>query len=154
MRVGIGYDSHRFIDGNHLIIGGVTIPFDKGFDAHSDGDVLCHAIIDAILGAIGAGDIGKHYPDTDVTWKNASSIDLLERVVKLMRSKGFELVWLDSVILAEKPRLANYIDDMKREISKAGIPPYLISIKAKTNEGMGFVGRGEGIAVWAVCLLE
>ncbi len=154
MRVGIGYDSHRFIDGDHLIIGGVTIPFDKGFDAHSDGDVLCHAIIDAILGAMGAGDIGTHYPDTDIVWENASSIILLEKVVNLMRSKGFELLWLDSVILAEKPRISSYIDDMKKAISKTGIPTHIISIKAKTNEGMGFIGRCEGIAVWAVCLLE
>lgn len=154
MRVGIGYDSHRFIDGDHLIIGGVTIPFYKGFNAHSDGDVLCHAIIDAILGAMGAGDIGTHYPDTDIVWKNASSIVLLEKVVKLMRSKGFELRWLDSVIIAEKPRISSYIDDMKKTISKTGIPTHLISIKAKTNEGMGFIGRCEGIAVLAVCLLE
>ncbi|MCX7913933.1 MAG: 2-C-methyl-D-erythritol 2,4-cyclodiphosphate synthase [Thermodesulfovibrionales bacterium] len=154
MRVGIGYDSHRFIDGSHLVIGGVTIPFNKSFDAHSDGDVLCHAIIDAILGALGAGDIGTHYPDTDKLWENASSIMLLEGIIRLMRSKKFELVWLDSVIIAEKPRLSHYIDDMKKAISKTGIPPNIISIKAKTNEGMGFIGREQGIAAWAVCLLS
>lgn len=154
MRIGIGYDSHRLVEGRKLIIGGVTIPFGKGLKGHSDADVLCHAIIDSIIGALGLGDIGQHFPDTDPRWKDASSIDLLRHVIELTRVNGYEVAWLDSSVLAEKPKLSPYIEAMQNKISESGIKPGLINIKAKTNEGMGFIGRGEGIAAQAVCLLK
>jgi len=153
MRIGIGYDSHRLVHGRGLIIGGVRIPFEKGLLGHSDGDVLCHAVTDAILGALGAGDIGKHFPDTDPRWKDASSIELLRHIVGLARMGGYEVAWVDSTVLAEKPRLAGYIESMKEVLAGSGIPSGRVNIKAKTDEGMGFVGRGEGIAAQAVCLL-
>ena len=154
MRIGIGYDSHRLLKGRKLIIGGVPIPFEKGLLGHSDGDVLCHAIIDAIIGAMGLDDIGKHFPDTDDKYKDASSIMLLKQVVDLAGSRGFEVVWIDSIIIAERPKFSPYIDSMKDAISTVGIPSSLINIKAKTNEGMGFIGKGEGIAAQAICLLK
>ncbi|MCK5506175.1 MAG: 2-C-methyl-D-erythritol 2,4-cyclodiphosphate synthase [Thermodesulfovibrionia bacterium] len=154
MRIGIGYDSHRLVEGRKLIIGGVEIPFEKGLQGHSDADVLCHAIIDAIIGALGSGDIGRHFPDTDKKWKDASSIDLLSNITALMKQEGFEVLWIDSSVIAEKPKLAPYIEKMKEEISKAGIPLNSINIKAKTNEGMGLIGSGEGMAAQAVCLLK
>jgi 2-C-methyl-D-erythritol 2,4-cyclodiphosphate synthase len=152
-RIGIGYDSHRLIEGRRLIIGGVNIPFGKGLHGHSDGDVLCHAIIDALIGAIGLGDIGKHFPDTDNKWKDVSSIMLLKHIVELVQSNGFKIVWIDSIIIAETPKLASHINSMKEAISQAEIASCILNIKAKTNEGMGFIGRGEGIAAQAVCLL-
>jgi 2C-methyl-D-erythritol 2,4-cyclodiphosphate synthase len=127
MRIGIGYDSHRLVKGRKLILGGLEIPFEKGFDAHSDGDVLCHAIIDSILGALGAGDIGKHFPDNDIKWKNASSIMLLDNIVQLTRLKNFDITWIDSIIIAEKPRISSYIEDMKEAISIVGIPKNIIA---------------------------
>lgn len=154
MRIGFGYDSHRLVKGRKLIIGGVEIPFEKGLKGHSDADVLCHAIIDAIIGALGLGDIGRHFPDTDPKWKDASSIDLLKNIVKLARNNGLDISWIDSTVITEKPKLAPYIETMKEAISKAGITSGLINIKAKTNEGMGFVGKGEGIVAYAVCLLH
>ena len=154
MRIGIGYDSHRLAEGRKLIIGGVTIPFEKGLTGHSDADVLCHAIIDAVIGALGLGDIGQHFPDTDPKWKEASSIDLLKHIIELARVSGYEAAWIDSIIITEKPKLAPYIEAMKETISGSGIPSGSINIKAKTNEGMGFIGRGEGIAAQAVCLLK
>jgi len=154
IRIGIGYDSHRFVEDRRLIIGGVNIPFEKGLIGHSDADVLCHAIIDSVIGALGLGDIGKHFPDTDPKWKDASSIDLLKSVIELMKLEGFELLWLDTTIILEDPKISSYIDFMREAISKSGIPSGLINIKAKTNEGMGFIGRGEGIAALAVCLLR
>ncbi len=153
-RIGIGYDSHRLVEGRRLILGGVDIPFDKGLLGHSDGDVLCHAIIDAIVGAMGEGDIGKHFPDTDNKWKDATSVVLLKQVVELAKSKGFEIQWVDSIIITEKPKIAPYIDSIKKVISQAGISPEILNIKAKTNETMGFIGRSEGIAAQAVCLLK
>jgi len=153
-RIGIGYDSHRLVEGRRLILGGVDIPFEKGLLGHSDGDALCHAIIDAIIGALGLGDIGRHFPDTDERWKDASSIALLKHTVDLANSSGFDIAWIDAVIMAERPKLAGYSDLMKEAFSRAGISPQIINIKAKTNEGMGFVGRGEGVAVEAVCLLS
>jgi 2-C-methyl-D-erythritol 2,4-cyclodiphosphate synthase len=154
MRIGLGYDSHRLVDGRKLIIGGIDIPFEKGLLGHSDADVLCHAIIDAIIGALGMGDIGKHFPDTDSRWKDASSIDLLSRSVGLARDRGFEILWIDSVIIAEQPKIAPFIEAMKENISGAGIRNDTLNIKAKTGEGMGFIGKGEGIAAQAVCLLK
>ncbi len=154
MRIGTGYDSHRLVEGRRLIIGGVEIPFEKGLLGHSDADVLCHAIIDAIIGALGEGDIGRHFPDTESKWKNASSIELLSHIVDLAKKRGFEIQWIDSIIIAEKPKLAPYVDKMKEKISKSGIPASLINIKAKTNEGMDAIGHGEGMAAHAVCLLR
>jgi 2-C-methyl-D-erythritol 2,4-cyclodiphosphate synthase len=154
MRIGIGYDSHRLVGGRKLILGGVDIPFEKGLQGHSDADVLCHAIIDSLLGALGLGDIGRHFPDTDNQWKGVSSIELLARTVTLMTDKGFDFAWIDSVIIAEKPKLGPYIKMMKENIAKSGISSDIINIKATSNEGMGFIGRGEGIAAQAVCLLK
>jgi len=154
MRVGIGYDSHKLVEGRKLILGGVEIPFAKGLLGHSDADVLCHAIMDSLIGAVGLGDIGKHFPDNDPQWKDVSSIQLLGQIVELMRFNGYEVSWVDSVIIAETPRLAPYIEDMKQVLSQSGIPSGAMNIKAKTNEGMGFLGRGEGIAAYAMCLLR
>lgn len=154
MRIGMGYDSHRLVEGRRLVIGGAEIPFEKGLLGHSDADVLCHAIIDAILGALGEGDIGTHFPDTDGKWKDASSIALLSGTVELVKQHGFEISWIDSTVIAERPKLQPHIETMKKNISGAGIPSGAINIKAKTNEGMGFIGRGEGIAAQAVCLLK
>jgi 2-C-methyl-D-erythritol 2,4-cyclodiphosphate synthase len=154
MRIGIGYDSHRLVEGRKLIIGGVRIPFERGLHGHSDADVLCHAIIDSIIGALGLGDIGRHFPDTDMKWKDASSTDMLKHVTELARVNGYEVAWVDSVIIAERPKLSPYIEEMQNRISGSGIRPGLINIKAKTNEGMGFTGRGDGIAAQAVCVLK
>lgn len=154
MRVGIGYDSHKLVEGRKLILGGVEIPLAKGLLGHSDADVLCHAIMDSLIGALGLGDIGKHFPDNDPQWKDVSSIQLLGQIVELMRFNGYEVSWVDSVIIVETPRLSPYIEDMKQILSQSGIPSGVINIKAKTNEGMGFIGRGEGIAAYAVCLLR
>ena len=154
MRIGIGYDSHKLVEGRRLIIGGITIPFEKGLIGHSDADVLSHAIIDSLIGALGLGDIGQHFPDTDPQWKDASSIELLKHIINLIRMNGYEVSWIDSNIIAEKPKLSPYIEDMKTALSESGIPSGAINIKVKTNEGMGFIGRGEGIAAYAVCLLK
>jgi 2-C-methyl-D-erythritol 2,4-cyclodiphosphate synthase len=153
MRIGIGYDSHRFVEGRKLILGGVEIPFDKGLLGHSDGDALCHAITDAVIGALGKGDIGKHFPDSDKRWKDASSILMLKQIIDMASSEGYMVAWIDSVVITERPKLTAYIDSMKQALSQAGIPSGVINIKAKTNEKMGFTGSGEGLAVQAVCLL-
>ena len=154
MKIGIGYDSHRLVEDRKLIIGGVEIPFEKGLAGHSDADVLCHAITDAIIGALGLGDIGVHFPDTDQKLKDASSIQMLSQIMELVKQKGLDLHYIDSIVIAEKPKLLPFIDTMKENISKAGIPWDSLNIKAKTNEGMGLIGKGEGIAAQAVCLLK
>lgn len=154
MRIGIGYDSHRLVEGRKLIIGGVEIPFEKGLSGHSDADVLCHAIIDSIIGALGLGDIGEHFPDTKPEWKDASSVELLRYIVGLARANEYKVSWIDSIVIAEKPKLSSYIELMKAAISESGIPSGKINIKAKTNEGMGLIGSGDGIAAYAICLLE
>lgn len=154
MRIGIGYDSHRLVEGRKLIIGGVAIPFEKGLSGHSDADVLCHAIMDSILGALGAGDIGMHFPDTNEEWKDASSIEMLSHVHDLVKRKGFEVQWIDATLIAERPKLHAYIDSVKENMTRAGIPAGSINVKAKTNEGMGWIGNGEGMAAQAVCLLR
>lgn len=154
MRVGIGYDSHRFAEGRRLIIGGVVIPFEKGLLGHSDADVLCHAIMDAVIGAAGLGDIGRLFPDTDLRWKDAVSTELLKYVVDLARINGYAIIWIDSTIIAERPKISPFIEEMKSVLYRAGIPAGIINIKAKTNEGMGFIGRGEGIAAQAICVLS
>jgi len=154
VRIGFGYDSHRLIKGRRCIIGGVEIPFEKGLLGHSDGDVLCHAVTDAIIGALGIGDIGRHFPDTDPRWRDASSVEMLTYIVHLASASGYRVAWIDSTVVAEKPRLAPYIESMKERLSGSGISSGVINVKAKTDEGMGFVGRGEGIAAYAVCLLQ
>jgi 2-C-methyl-D-erythritol 2,4-cyclodiphosphate synthase len=154
MRIGIGYDSHKLVAGRKLIIGGITIPFEKGLLGHSDADVLCHAIIDSIIGALGLGDIGAHFPDTDPKWKDASSVELLKYIVGLAGASGYEVSWIDATVIAEEPKLSPHIESMKEALSQWGIFSGTINIKAKTNEGMGFIGRGEGIAAQAVCLLK
>jgi len=153
MRVGIGYDSHRLIEGRKLILGGVQIPFEKGLLGHSDGDALTHAIIDAFLGAAGLGDIGGLFPDTDPRYKGANSLSLLKKVVSLVNEKGFQIINVDSTIIAEAPRMAPHIPEMRKRLSEV-LRTDAINIKAKSNEKMGAVGRGEGIAVWAVGLIE
>ena len=154
MRIGFGYDSHRLVKGRKLMLGGIEISFSKGLIGHSDADVLCHAITDAIIGALGLGDIGTHFPDNDARWKDAVSIELLKYVVELAQMNGYSVASVDTTIIAEKPRLFPYIEKIKESLSLTGIRAGIINIKAKTNEGMGPVGRGEGIVAYAVCLLE
>jgi 2-C-methyl-D-erythritol 2,4-cyclodiphosphate synthase len=155
IRVGIGYDSHRFVEGRPLVLGGVTIPHPVGLAGHSDADPVAHALIDAMLGAAGAGDIGRLFPDTDSRWKDADSMVLLRTANELIRARGYTLLQADLTIIAEQPRLAPHLDAMASALSGAlGTPAGSVSLKAKTNELMGFVGRGEGIAVLAVATLE
>jgi 2-C-methyl-D-erythritol 2,4-cyclodiphosphate synthase len=155
MRIGHGYDVHRLVDGRKLILGGVDIPHEKGLLGHSDADVLLHAISDAILGAIGEGDIGRHFPDTDPEYKGADSIKLLMHVMALADAKGFTIGNLDATIVAQRPKLASHIPQMRDNIARAlGAEPDRINVKATTTEELGFAGRGEGIAAYAVALLE
>lgn len=154
-RIGQGFDVHQLVAGRPLIIGGITIPYEKGLAGHSDADVLLHTITDACLGAIGEGDIGKHFPDTDDAFKDADSAKLLEEVWKLVKEKGFKLVNADCTIIAQKPKMAPYIQPMKERIASIlEATPEQINVKASTTEALGFVGRGEGIATQAVILLE
>lgn len=155
IRVGIGYDSHRWSVGRSLILGGVIIPCKQGLSGHSDADALTHAICDAILGAIGEGDIGAHFPDNDPAFKDISSLLLLGRVREIMHNKGYRAANIDATVIIEQPKLRPYISEMIRNISGALVlAPEKVGIKAKTNEGMGFVGREEGIAAMAVALVE
>lgn len=155
MRVGMGYDVHKLTKDRDLILGGVTIPWEKGLLGHSDADVLIHAIMDALLGAAALGDIGKHFPDTDPAYKGISSVKLLSHVMELLKSNGFSVGNVDAVIIAQKPKMAPHIPQMKRNLAEAmGIPENRVNIKATTEEGLGFTGREEGIASQAVCLLE
>lgn len=155
VRTGIGYDSHRLEAGRPLILGGQRIPFDKGLAGHSDADAVAHALTDAILGAAAAGDIGKLFPDTDDEWKNADSLQLLRHACDLVRYRGFTPRQADITVIAERPKLGSYFPAMTEALSRAsGIPVTALGLKAKTNEGMGFIGRGEGIAVIAVATLE
>jgi 2-C-methyl-D-erythritol 2,4-cyclodiphosphate synthase len=155
MRVGIGYDVHKLVKERDLIIGGITIPYEKGLLGHSDADVLIHAIIDAILGAIGEGDIGLHFPDHDDTYKNISSKILLKKTVDLMELKGYSIVNLDCVIIAQSPKLRPYINGMEKELSKIlNINVSRLNIKSTTTEKLGFEGRGEGIAAECIVLLD
>lgn len=150
MRVGIGYDVHRLVEGRKLILGGVEVPHTMGLLGHSDADVLLHAIKDALLGAVGAGDIGKHFPDTDPAYKGISSLLLLERVREILRGKGYILNNLDAVIVAQKPKLATYIPQMVENIAKTmEVSTDKVNVKATTTEGLGFAGTEEGIAAYA-----
>lgn len=155
MRCGIGYDVHRLTEGRKLILGGVEIPFEKGLLGHSDADVLVHAVIDALLGAAALGDIGSHFPDTDQAFSGADSMKLLERTYELLAQWGYRVGNIDTVIVAQRPKMAPYIAQMKQNLAQAlHIPAEHVSVKAKTEEGLGFTGTGEGMAAHAVCLLE
>jgi 2-C-methyl-D-erythritol 2,4-cyclodiphosphate synthase len=154
-RIGIGHDTHRLVEGRPLILGGVTIEADRGAEGHSDADALVHAIADAILGAMGDGDIGMHFPDKDSQWKGADSLHLLARVMWLVRERGMRVVNIDSNILLERPKLRSYIQTMRENLANIiSIDAGLISIKAKTGEGMDAVGMGEAITAQAVVLME
>lgn len=154
MRIGHGYDAHRFGENRKLIIGGVEIGYEYGLLAHSDGDVLCHAVMDALLGAAGLADIGSQFPDNDEEYKDVFSMKLLEAVCERIREKGFEIEYIDSTVIAQKPKLKPYIDGMREQIAKfAGISRELVNVKATTEEKMGFTGNLEGIAAHAVCIL-
>lgn len=155
MKIGIGYDVHALVANRKLIIGGVEIPYDKGLDGHSDADVLIHAVMDSLIGAMGLGDIGKLFPDTDMKFKDIDSRILLREVVRAMKKNNFMLGNLDVVIIAQKPKMSSYIEKMKKNLARDLETDVLnINIKATTTEHLGFEGRGEGIASQAVCLLE
>jgi 2-C-methyl-D-erythritol 2,4-cyclodiphosphate synthase len=154
MRVGLGYDAHRLVAGRPLILGGVEIPYHLGLAGHSDADVLSHAIGDALLGAIGAGDLGRHFPDSDPAYKNISSLILLAKIMEVLETKGFKPVNLDAVIVAQAPRLVPHFPAMTANLAPIlGLVPEDINLKATTTEQMGFAGRGEGIAAYAVVLV-
>lgn len=153
-RIGNGYDVHRFEKGRKLIIGGIEIPYEKGLAGHSDADVLVHAVIDALLGAMGEKDIGTFFPDSDMKLKNIDSCILLEKVMEIMKNKNYKIINIDSIIVAQKPKMMPYIDEMKKKLSKImKIKEENIGIKAKTEEMLGFTGREEGIKSYAVAML-
>jgi 2-C-methyl-D-erythritol 2,4-cyclodiphosphate synthase len=155
MRVGFGYDVHALVTGRPLFLGGIEIPYSSGLQGHSDADVLLHAICDALLGAIAGGDIGKHFPDTDPRYRDIRSAVLLKDVSNKMKEKGFQVVNIDATIVAERPKLSDFIPRMVEQISKVlEIQPARVSVKATTSEGIGFTGRGEGIAAYAIALVE
>lgn len=155
LRIGHGYDVHRLVEGRKLIIGGVEIPYEKGLFGHSDADVLLHAVSDALLGSAALGDIGCLFPDNDAKYEGADSLKLLAEVVKVLADKGFSIVNIDCTVIAQRPKMRPYIDEMRRNIAAAcGISDEFVSVKATTEEGMGFTGAGEGIAAHAVCLTE
>jgi len=155
MRIGHGFDVHRFGPGDHLMIGGVKLPFDHGFVAHSDGDVLLHAVSDALLGACALGDIGRHFSDTDPTWAGADSRELLRHVVTLVQGQGYGVVNLDATLMAQAPKMAPHIEAMREVIAAdLGVALGQVNVKATTTERLGFTGRGEGIAAEAVVLLD
>jgi len=152
---GIGYDLHRLVEGRKLMIGGVEVPFDKGSQGHSDGDVLAHAICDALLGAAGLGDIGTHFPDTDAKWKGAASLIFLEHIRELLKNRRFRIVNIDAIVVCERPKLGPHFPAMKKALAHAlGITTDEINLKAKTNEGVDAVGRGEAIAAHVVATLS
>lgn len=153
-RIGAGYDLHRLIAGRRLVLGGVGIPFEKGLAGHSDADAVCHALTDAVLGAVAAGDIGRHFPDTEARWKDADSLALLARAAEIVADAGFVVGNVDVVVIAERPRLAPHVDAMRANLATAlAVTPGQVSVKGKTNEGVGSIGAGESIAVHAVALL-
>ena len=155
MRIGFGYDAHRFETGRKLVLGGVTIPYDKGLAAHSDGDVLIHALCDALLGAAGLGDIGQHFPDTQAKYAGIDSRILLRHVMELLKKKNLSISNVDITVVAQTPRLTTHMPAMKKLLANdMGIKEDQLNIKATTTEGMGFTGRGEGIATYAVALLN
>jgi len=154
-RAGIGYDSHRFEEGRRLVLGGVEVPGARGLAGHSDADVLTHAVIDALLGAAGLGDIGQHFPDTDEHWKDADSRDLLSQVAVFLEEHGFTVVHVDTTVVCESPKLGPFRDDMRRSLASAmSVSARSVNVKFTTNEAMGWIGRGEGIGALAVATLE
>ena len=154
-RVGIGFDAHKFSQGQKLIIGGVEIPFELGLEGHSDADVLTHAICDALLGAMGERDIGSHFPNADSRYKGISSLVLLREVLTLSYSKGFMVENIDTVVVCEKPKISAHVSHIKKKLASViGVPEKSLGIKATTTDGMGFTGRGEGIAAYAVVLIK
>jgi 2-C-methyl-D-erythritol 2,4-cyclodiphosphate synthase len=155
VRVGLGYDAHRLVAGRRLILGGVEIPHSLGLLGHSDADVLTHAVGDALLGAVGAGDLGTHFPDQDPAYKDISSLILLERIMGLVRDRGFAPVNVDATIVAQQPRLAPFIPAMQAKLAAVlGLTPADVNVKATTTEQMGFAGKGEGMAAYAVVLVD
>ncbi len=155
MRIGHGYDVHRLVEGRKLVMGGVEIPYEKGLLGHSDADVLAHAIMDALLGAAALGDIGKLFPDNDEAYAGADSMKLMERVVAVLAENGWKIGNIDSTVIAQKPKLAPYIEKMRERMAQVcGIDMNQISVKATTEEKLGFTGSGEGIAAHAVCIIE
>ena len=155
MRIGHGYDVHRLVEGRALILGGVTIPYEKGLLGHSDADVLLHAVSDALLGAAGLGDIGRHFPDTDPTYKGADSLKLLAQVGEKLRSAGYGVGNIDVTMIAQRPKLKDYIPQMEENIASAlGIAAAQVNVKATTEEKLGFTGPGEGMSCHAVCLID
>lgn len=154
MRVGLGYDVHKLVEGRDLILGGVKIPYEKGLLGHSDADVIVHAIMDALLGAAALGDIGQHFPDTDPRYEGISSIALLEQVGKLLEEENYVIENIDATIIAQRPKMMPYLSRMRENVAGAlGIEVNQVSIKATTEEGLGFTGSGEGISAQAICLL-
>ena len=154
MRIGHGYDVHRLVEGRKLILGGVDVPFEKGLLGHSDADVLAHAVMDAVLGAAAMGDIGRHFPDTDERWAGADSLALMREVARMVRAAGWTVGNVDATVLCQRPKLAGHIGAMRANIAAAlGVDAQAVSVKATTEEGLGFTGTGEGIAAHAVCLL-
>lgn len=155
MRIGIGYDIHRFVVGRKLFLGGVEIPYEKGLLGHSDADVLLHAVCDALLGAAGEGDIGTYFPNTDEQYKNISSLVLLEKVAKVLRDKGYHVVNIDVILIAEAPKIMQYVPEMKKKIAAVlSVTPDDIGIKATTQEGVGSIGKGEAICAQAIALIN
>lgn len=155
MRVGLGYDSHRFVEGRQLILGGVEMDHPLGLEGHSDADAVAHAVTDAVLGAAGLGDIGRHFPPTDAQWRGADSIELLRRAGNMAAEQNYQVVNVDVTVVCEAPKLAPHADAMRHTLAGAlGIAPRLVSVKGKSNEGMGWIGRGEGIAAMAVVLVD
>jgi len=153
--VGIGFDSHRLAAGRRLVIGGVHVPYERGLDGHSDADVLAHAVIDALLGAAGMGDIGEHFPDTDERWRDADSMQLLAGVVGTVQAAGLEIVNVDCTIVMEEPKLSGHRQAVRERLAQVlGVDRGCVNVKASTGEGMGFVGRGEGVAALAVAVLR
>ena len=154
-RVGIGFDVHAFTDGDFIMLAGVRVPHERGVQAHSDGDVVVHALCDALLGAAGLGDIGMHFPDTDPQWRGAAGALLLERVLAMLLARGFEPVNVDVTILAERPRIAPHREAMRRRLAEMlDLPPEMVNVKATTTEQLGLIGRGEGLAAQAIALVE
>lgn len=155
MRIGHGYDSHRFAEGRRLVLGGIEIPSPRGLQGHSDADAVAHALTDALLGAAGLGDIGRHFPPTDAEWKDADSMELLARVVRLLEAENYQVVNVDVTVVAESPRIGPHAPAMQGRIAEVlGIAPDHVSVKGKSNEGLGWIGRGEGIAAFAVALID
>lgn len=155
MRVGIGYDVHPLVSGRNLVLGGINIPFDKGLSGHSDADVLTHAIIDALLGAAGLKDIGNQFPPDDPRYKDISSLTLLDEVNELLKTKGLKIGNIDAIVVAQQPKLSSFIDDMRECLGRTlGIALDKVMVKATTTDGLGFAGRGEGMAAYAVALVE